>query len=147
MTIAGYELGRLFERGVINDHGMSVAADSARAWSWYKKAADVGEPNALARLAERSDSAAGSAASFAQENAYWLESSKYYAAASERARMEDWPDQAWINWRYRRASLARLLAREGSMQQVADINDGVHLRYAPPASLWKRVTWFVGIDD
>ena len=43
-----------------------------------------------------------------------------YAAAADRARYEDWPDDAWKHWRYRRATLARLLAREGMMQQVAD---------------------------
>jgi hypothetical protein len=49
-----------------------------------------------------------------------LESFKKYAAATEFARREDWPDDAWRNWRYRRASLARLLAREGMMHQSAD---------------------------
>jgi hypothetical protein len=43
-----------------------------------------------------------------------------YAAAAERAQDEAWPDDAWRNWRHRRATLARLLAREGMMQQVAD---------------------------
>jgi energy-coupling factor transporter ATP-binding protein EcfA2 len=42
------------------------------------------------------------------------------AAAAEHAHDEDWPDEAWRNWRYRRATLARLLAREGMMQQVAE---------------------------
>ena len=34
--------------------------------------------------------------------------------------MKDWPDDTWRNWRYRRATLARLLARDGMMSQVAD---------------------------
>ncbi len=41
-------------------------------------------------------------------------------AAAERAHDEDWPEDAWKQWRYRRATLARLLARQGMMQQVAD---------------------------
>ncbi|MGO9945595.1 MAG: hypothetical protein ACLPWG_01950, partial [Steroidobacteraceae bacterium] len=47
----------------------------------------------------------------------------YFAIAAVgllRAHGDDWPDDAWIHWRYRRASLARLLAQEGLMQQVAD---------------------------
>ena len=42
-----------------------------------------------------------------------------YQAAAERARLEDWPDDAWKHWRYRRASLARVLAQEGMMPEVA----------------------------
>jgi hypothetical protein len=43
-----------------------------------------------------------------------------YASASERAKKADWPDEEWRYWRYRRATLARLLARAGLMQDVAD---------------------------
>jgi hypothetical protein len=43
-----------------------------------------------------------------------------YTAAAGRADDEHWPDDAWKSWRYRRASLARILAHEGMMQQVAD---------------------------
>ena len=32
----------------------------------------------------------------------------------------------WRNWRYRRASLAHLLAHEGMMSQVADAYSAVH---------------------
>jgi hypothetical protein len=38
---------------------------------------------------------------------------------SERARRQEWPDDAWKTWRYRRASLARVLARRGMMREVA----------------------------
>jgi hypothetical protein len=55
---------------------------------------------------------------------------EYYAAACERARVEDWPDDAWRGWRYRRASLARLLASKGLMRDVADLYAGVRKRYA-----------------
>jgi hypothetical protein len=52
--------------------------DQPHAWIWYRSAADAGEPNALARFAEKA------------------------------------------TWRYRRATLARLLARAGMMRAVAD---------------------------
>jgi hypothetical protein len=47
-----------------------------------------------------------------------LSAFRFYAAAAERARDAAWPDEAWRHWRYRRATLARLLAREGMMGQV-----------------------------
>jgi hypothetical protein len=53
---------------------------------------------------------------------------RYYAAAAESAKTEDWPDDVWKNWRYRRATLARLLARVGMMQQVADSYSQIHQR-------------------
>jgi hypothetical protein len=76
----------------------------------------------------------------AKKNSYWLESFKYYAAAVDRARSEDWPDDAWRDWRYRRASLARLLAREGMMQEIADAYEDVRTRYSPRPTLWQRLT-------
>jgi TPR repeat protein len=51
VVVAAFELGGLYERGV-------PRPDSARAWLWYQRAADSGEPNALARLAAREDDAA-----------------------------------------------------------------------------------------
>jgi hypothetical protein len=53
-------------------------------------------------------------------HALLLRAFRFYAAAAERAHDEDWPDEAWRHWRYRRATLARLLAREGMMSQVAN---------------------------
>jgi hypothetical protein len=41
-----------------------LAPDETRAWFWYQKASDAGEPNALARFAARIDGAA-----FSEENA------------------------------------------------------------------------------
>jgi WD40 repeat protein/serine/threonine protein kinase len=122
-AIAGFELGRLYEHGVkspIDRNAYVLAADSARAWDWYEMAAKAGEPNALVRLAERDSAAALAQQDTAKKHALMLESFKKYAAATEFARREDWPDDAWRNWRYRRASLARLLAREGMMHQSAD---------------------------
>jgi TPR repeat protein len=123
VTIAASELGSLYEHGVSRGSDMSdysFVPDKARAWGWYRKGAETGEPNALARVAESYEAAAFSAANPAKRDSYLVDSFKYYAAAAERARSADWPDQAWRNWRYHRASLARLLAREGMTQQVAD---------------------------
>jgi hypothetical protein len=55
-----------------------------------------------------------------QRNTQLLQAFRLYAAAAERAYKENWPDDAWKHWRYRRASLARILAQQGMMQQVAD---------------------------
>jgi hypothetical protein len=129
-------LGSLYERGV-------PAPDRARAWLWYQRAADSGEPNALARLAAREDETAIAEADAGKRLADELKSFEYYAAASERARIEDWPDGAWRSWRYRRASLARLLASKGLMRDVADLNAGVRNRYAPAPAKWERVTSFL----
>ena len=90
------------------------------AWSWYRKGADIGEPNALARFGARDDAAAVAESSPQKKNALLLKAFSSYAAAAERALAESWPDDTWRHWRYRRATLARLLAREGMMSQVAD---------------------------
>ena len=70
VTIAAFELGSLYEHGVsragTKDEPL-LAPDEARAWSWYQKGADTREPNALARLAQRADSAAFLAQSTAKE--------------------------------------------------------------------------------
>jgi TPR repeat protein len=143
VTIAAFELGNLYEHGVNrsdkNDEYV-LAPDETRAWFWYQKARDAGEANALARLAARADGAAFSEENAAKKNSYWLESFKYYAAAADRARSEDWPDGAWRNWRYRRASLARPLAREGMMREIADAYEEVRTQYAPPPTIWERLT-------
>jgi TPR repeat protein len=108
VTHAAFQLGRLYE-----SH-----ADASRAWTWYERGAKADEPYSLARLAER-EAKAGRL----------MESFKYYAAAAERARTEDWPDDIWVAWRYRRASLARILEREGRMQQVGDAFVAVRKKY------------------
>jgi hypothetical protein len=96
-----------------------LAPDATRAWSWFQRGADAGEPHALARFAEKFADAAASADSEATRNAQLLESFARYAAAAERARRQEWPDDVWKTWRYRRASLARVLARRGMMREVA----------------------------
>jgi hypothetical protein len=123
VQIAAFRLGRLYEHG-LQGHGnfasVSFQPDASEAWLWYRLGADAGEPNALARFAEREESTALAATEPAVRNAELLQAFRLYAAAAERAREEDWPDDAWKHWRYRRASLARLLAQDGMMQQVAD---------------------------
>jgi WD40 repeat protein/tRNA A-37 threonylcarbamoyl transferase component Bud32 len=132
VAAAAVDLGGLYENGVTSGGkaGFVLLPDQARAWSWYRKAADAAEPTALARFADREEGAAFAEQNAAKKTAHFLESFKYYAAASDRARREDWPDDAWRNWRYRRASLARLLAREGMMREVAGTYDDVRKQYA-----------------
>jgi eukaryotic-like serine/threonine-protein kinase len=115
MTIAAFRLGRLYEYGI-----PGVAPDTSQAWSWYSRGADAGEPNSLARYAERGERDALAAAEAGDRNARLLLAFRLYAAAAERAYEQDWPESAWKHWRYRRASLARMLAHQGMMQQVAD---------------------------
>jgi WD40 repeat protein len=115
VPIAAYRLGQWYEAGVAG-----APPDLAMAWKWYQKGADAGEPHALAHFAERAERQA-LAESDAQKTAELLvHAFRDYAAAAERAHEEDWPDEVWRNWRYRRATLARLLARQGMMQRVAD---------------------------
>jgi TPR repeat protein len=116
---AGFALGHMYEFGVPGA-GVNFPTDLAKAWAWYQKGADAGEPFALARFAERDQSNALVEKDPSKARALLLHAFRFYAAAAERARDEDWPDAAWRNWRYRRASMARLLAHEGMMQAVAD---------------------------
>jgi eukaryotic-like serine/threonine-protein kinase len=78
------------------------------------------EPSALADGAARAELAALTAPDVEARNALLLEAFHGYALAAERARLEHWPDDAWRVWRHRRASLARMLALEDLMPQVAD---------------------------
>jgi hypothetical protein len=99
------------------------------------KAANAGQPNALARFAELDESDAFFERDPQKRSLHLLESFKRYAAASQRAQTEDWPDGAWKIWRYHRASLARILARDGMTQQVADAYAAV-LEPSPRAPAW-----------
>jgi WD40 repeat protein len=118
VAIAAFELGQLYERG----------GSEQRAWPWYQKGAEAGEPNAHARFGERDDAAAVAEISPDKKKALLLEAFASYAAAAEHARIEDWPDDIWRHWRYRRATLARLLAQEGMMAQIADAYTAVRDR-------------------
>jgi eukaryotic-like serine/threonine-protein kinase len=123
VPVAAFKLGHFYEYGVQGREkpaSFAIRPDMPQAWAWYQKGADAGEPNSLARFAERHETHALDETDPSRQNELLLRAFSYYAAAAERAKDEDWPDDAWRHWRYRRASLARLLAREGLMQQVAD---------------------------
>ena len=115
VPIAAYVLGHFYEAGVT-----SSQPDLAQAWEWYKKGADAGEPHALARSAERTERQALAETDPQKMAGLLLHAFSDYAAAAERAHDEDWPDDVWRTWRHRRATLARILASQGMMQQVAD---------------------------
>jgi TPR repeat protein len=119
VPIAAFALGHLYESGV-PDAGVKFQPDPAQAWAWYQKGANAGEPTALARFGERDEQSALTVRDPSKAHALLLRAFRFYATAAERAHDEAWPDEAWRGWRYRRATLARLLAREGMMSQVAD---------------------------
>jgi hypothetical protein len=123
VPIAAFKLGRLNENGLpaaVTSAQVVLRPDGPKAWSWYRKGADVGEPNALARLAERDEASADTERSPEKRHALLIDAFSSYASAAEHAEEEGWPDEAWRHWRYRRSTLAHLLAREGMMRQVAD---------------------------
>ena len=130
-ALAAFELGTIYERGVGrpgSGGGELLQTDEAAAWRWYRRGADALEPHALARVAELEETTAATATRASERDRHRLEAFKYYAAAAEAARREDWPDGAWRIWRLRRASLARLLALDGQMPQVASVFDAVRTR-------------------
>jgi len=143
VPVAAFQLGRLYESGVNGSNGAAVAAlptDLSKAWFWYQKGADAGEPNALGRFAEREEGDAAAENDASKRNTLLLHAFIYYAAASERAHDEDRPDEAWRIWRYRRATLARLLAHEGMMPQVADAYRTIReQRISGPPILWAQI--------
>jgi WD40 repeat protein len=137
VPIAAYQLGQVYEHGLHGTGAQSaLRPDNAKAWAWYQKGADIGEPDALARFAEREDENAVAENSAAKRDAVLLSAFRTYAAAAERAQDEDWPDDAWKNWRYRRATIARLLARDGMMQQVADAYTQMRDKWKPHPPTW-----------
>jgi WD40 repeat protein len=149
VTMAGFALGNLFEHGAggsDKDAGYLLAPDEARAWSWYQRSAGAREPDALARFAQEEEHAAFSARDSVVRNAHLLEAFRYYASAAEHARLEDWPDAAWRQWRYGRASIARMLAQDGAMEQVAQVYDGVLNRDALRSTVWRRLGSLVGVN-
>ncbi len=76
-------------------------------------------PNTLAESGERAYDNAYNAKTPAERNTHLLEAFRLFALAAAVAEQENWPDESWRAWRHRRASLARLLARAGMMQEVA----------------------------
>jgi TPR repeat protein len=138
VRIAAFKLGHLFEYGAKSTDAVGPVfdMDTSEAWSWYEKGADAGEPNALARFAERDERSAFAEPDPARSNAHLLQAFSHFAAAAERAREEGWPGGAWEYWRYRRATLARLLANVGMMQQAADTYSAMLEKGAPRPSMW-----------
>jgi WD40 repeat protein len=123
VQMAAFQLGHLYEFGSSGSQGdfrIAFSPDLAKAWLWYQKGADAGEPNAIARFADRDERDALMEGDSSKGNLLLLRAFSEYAFASERAKKADWPDEEWRYWRYRRATLARLLARDGLMQEVAD---------------------------
>jgi TPR repeat protein len=142
VPVAAFKLGHFYEYGMQGREksaNTAIRPDLSQAWTWYQKGADAGEPNSLARFAERDERNALDETDLSKQTTLLLRAFRYYAAAAERAKDQDWPDDAWRHWRYRRATLARLLAREGLMQRVADtyasIRDKQMLRAEPLAAL------------
>ena len=98
------------------------------------------EPEVLARQGAQADEAASLARTAADRNAQFLAAFRYFAAAAACAESEGWPDEAWSGWRYRRASLARLLARAGLMAEVADVYARVRVPNSlPPTTMRERL--------
>jgi TPR repeat protein len=131
IAISAFDMGRLYEDGIRRNGpqgGVLLAADRSQAWSWYAKAANADEPNGLARFGARYDQSAYLAQDGAKRRGFLLAAFRAYAAAAERARIEGWPEDASRDWRYRRASLARLLAQAGMMHEVAEAYDQVRDR-------------------
>ena len=132
VSIAAFRLGALHERSI-------ESAETTEAWRWYQKGADVGEPNSLARFAERDERTSLVEADPSKRDALLLQSFIHYAAAATQAHDQAWPDETWRNWRYRRATLARVLAGEGMMQQAADAYGKVLEQMVPERTLWERL--------
>jgi WD40 repeat protein/TPR repeat protein len=148
VPVAAFWLGQLHESGIRAPGAAATAvpADRAVAWGWYQRGADAGEPNSLARFAERDNRAALGAADARQRDQLLLRAFAAYATAAARARDDGWPEEAWRYWRYRRASLARVLAGEGMMQAVADAYGAVgatSTRTSPSAlaALRQKLGW------
>lgn len=133
VPVAAFELGRLYEQSAAAAAPQPSADDQQLAWEWYARGADAGEPNALARFGEQEMRAAFDKGTQATRDERLLRALEHYMGACERARLEDWPDESWQSWRYRRASLARLLALDRMEEKVALTLEAVHARYAHSA--------------
>ena len=94
---------------------LGLAPGPRRRASSRSRAAD-----ALGERGDREEMTAIEQPSVARSNASLLTAFIDYAAAAARARADGAPENAWRRWRYRRATLARLLAARGMMWQVAN---------------------------
>jgi WD40 repeat protein/tRNA A-37 threonylcarbamoyl transferase component Bud32 len=82
---------------------------------------EAASPLVLARQGEAAERAALGARTESERAASLLQAFGLFAAAAARAERAGWPDDASRQWRYRRASLARVLASAGMMPQVAQV--------------------------
>jgi WD40 repeat protein len=96
----------------------------------YPIRAQAGDPTALVHTAETEERAALSAENSQDRDAHLLQAFKYYASAAELAATQGQSDEVWRPWRYRRASLARLLARDGIIDKVAKEYESVRNQYS-----------------
>jgi hypothetical protein len=71
-------------------------------------------------MAEASERAALAGAAGPGKDTLLLQAFGCYAAAVLGAEAGGWPEDRWRPWRFHRATLARMLADDGRMQQVAD---------------------------
>ena len=67
--------------------------------------------------------------SASERDARLLQAFGFFAAATAQAERAGWPAEAFLRWRYRQASLARVLARAGMVAQVAQVYERVRGRY------------------
>jgi hypothetical protein len=120
LSVGAVRLGQFYEaRASDSVGGLEASKDASLAWSWYQRAKSRGDPSALARFAEREEQDAVRAETSAARDRLWLDAFSDYAAAVTLARQQEWSEELWRNWRYRRASLARLLEQDGLMREVA----------------------------
>lgn len=104
--------------------GLPAAASPARL-----PVIDSAGPLALARRGDAAEQAAFSARTEAERAACLLQAFGLFAAAQASAERAGLPDDASRRWRYRRASLARVLASAGMMPQVAQVYERVLREY------------------
>ncbi len=146
VPIAAFELGRLYEHGVRARAGGSyvLPPDSHLASLWYQRGYDAREPNSMARFADRALLATIGTPSGPVRSADLLRALTDYTIASQCARADSWPEPLWIRWRYRRAAIARLLAREHKMAEAAEAYvSGVSRCPRHSQEAWERLVSFV----
>lgn len=115
VPIAGTRLAALYEHGA-----PGLSADSAKAQHWLKLGADSLEPEALGHIAEQTEIAAAPTGGGPSNEHLLLQALALYTLASEQARLQAWPDAVYKVWRYRRATLARVLAHDGLIREVVE---------------------------
>jgi WD40 repeat protein len=119
--IAAFLLAQLYQLGITSEEGaVRFDQNPTLAWAWYQRGAEVNEPNSTAQFAVRDEHEALTQSLEERRRSLWLAAFRIYAQAAQEAQKEGWPDIAWRQWRYRRASLARVLSDAGMMKDVAD---------------------------